>query len=387
MANDIVWAHSGETGAPVVNNAAGSVEALLHAFLVTGWRVQTLTSMSVSSGVATCILAGHGYSDQRMLDVAGAAVGAVNGRQLITVVDSATFTFPAPGVADGAVGGTISVKRSSLGWARPHTNGAGVSIFARTDPTATAMALRIDDSGAGVASATEARVLQVWGYTSISSWAEQAPTAVQQAGGLFWGRGSNNATPKQWVMVGDSRSFYLFIEGSSSAPTYDPQGIFGFGDIEPEAAGDAFACAVFGKTSSGESTTAFGWCESFGRGPAIAGYLARSYVGLGDPMACGMQGPLAGYRLGSYGTPFPSPVNNGLRLHGPLFLAEGGAIFQYPVRGVVRGMAAPLANMNRNLHLRLLDNVVGSDRRWLIVSFSQSTAYGSAAFDVTGPWA
>lgn len=87
----------------------------------------------VAGGVATAtVAAGHGYRDKRIVEVSGAAEGAVNGRKRTTVTGTSTYTFPAPGVADGAVGGTITSRRATgLGSTavvgqRQH--------YARTDP-------------------------------------------------------------------------------------------------------------------------------------------------------------------------------------------------------------------------------------------------------------
>ena len=105
MANDVVWYHSDEVGAPTLNNAAGSLNDVLYACLVTGFRSQTLTSINVASNVATATLAGHGYTNDMMVDVAGATPAGLNGRKRITVTGPGTFTFPTTGVADGAATG------------------------------------------------------------------------------------------------------------------------------------------------------------------------------------------------------------------------------------------------------------------------------------------
>jgi hypothetical protein len=54
----------------------------------------------VAGGVATATLAGHGYADQVVLEIAGATPSALNGRQLITATGSGTattFTTPVAG--------------------------------------------------------------------------------------------------------------------------------------------------------------------------------------------------------------------------------------------------------------------------------------------------
>jgi hypothetical protein len=385
MANEISWFHSGETGAPVLNNAAGSLDAVLHACLVTGFNTQTVTSITVASGVATVTKAGHGFADKMMVDHSGATPSGLNGRAQITVTGSGSYTFPAPGVADGTATGTITAKRSPLGWVRAMNSG-NVSIYERTDVTATSMALRIDDSAAGVASATYARVLQVWGHTSTTSFANRAPLQTQVADGLYWPRGTNNTTPKPWVIVGDSRTFYIFIEGDGRpAPSYDPQGIFGFGDVASEVAGDPYSCGLWGLQSASSGNGGLAYAAGLNSSPSFAGYMARPFFGLGDPVTCGAFGMGIGV-LGGQGQVFPSPVNNGVRFISPVLQGETVPGYSTLIRGEFRGLHVPMCNMNRQLHLKVLDSLAGTSRSLLVVAFAANTQTCSMAFDITGPW-
>lgn len=67
-----IWYHSEETGAPTLNNAAGSLIAVLDALLTTGFNVKAVTSVSVSGGVATAVISAHGYEVGKTLLIAGA---------------------------------------------------------------------------------------------------------------------------------------------------------------------------------------------------------------------------------------------------------------------------------------------------------------------------
>lgn len=391
MANEIVWFDSSETGAPVLNNAAGALDSVLHACLVTGFLTQNLTGVTVSGGVATATLAGHGYSDKRMVDIAGATPAGLNGRKLITVTGSGTFTFPAPGVADGAATGTVVAKRSPLGWTRPRNSG-NVSIYERSDPAATTMALRVDDTGS-----TAARWLMVESHTSLASYTNPTPPASQFDGaGVYLPKGADSSTAKKWVLVGDSRTFYLFTESSGySAGSYAgvPQGIWAFGDIEPYRSGDAYACIVAGaQGASSVDSQGLGSVAAVMTTPSsFQVMLPRPFNGVGSPVRAGMAGVSgaggSSRRLGGAGPAYPSPVDNGVVLQAPVLLCEDNSAFFAPFRGHLRGMADPLAVIpGGQLHLQTLDTVVGSDRRWLLVGFNQQGSYGHVAFDITGPW-
>lgn len=393
MSNTVVWYDSAETGAPTLNNAAGSLDAVLHACLLTGFRVLTLDSVTVAANVATAtVAAGHGYGNGRIVELAGAGAGAINGRKLVTVTGASTFTFPAPGVADGTISGTITAKRAPLGWARPLSSG-NVSIYTRTDPAATGMALRVDDSGSGVAGATFARWRMVESYSDLSTFTGPAPPAsVYGGGGQYIPKGSNTTTAKPWVLVGDVRTVYLFTDGQGyPAASYNGaiNGMWAFGDVEKFREGDAYNCIVAGADDGNSPSTAtLNYTISLGTGPGSdQTMLARPFNGVGSPLRAAPIGPRGIGRMGSNGPLYPSPVDNGLAIASPVLLSELSGAFGNPVRGALRGVGDPLATIPMgSLHLQVLDNVIGSDRRWLLVS-TQTGGYGGyVAFDITGPW-
>lgn len=396
MSNTVVYYDSAETGAPTLNNTAGSLDAVLNACLVTGFRVLTLDSVTVAANVATAtVAAGHGYGPGRIVELAGAGTGAINGRKLVTVTGASTFTFPAPGVADGTISGTITAKRAPLGWARPLSSG-NVSIYTRTDVTATAMALRVDDSGSGVAGATWARWQMVESYSDLSTFTGPTPPAsVFGGGGSYVPKGIDSTAAKKWVLVGDSRGFYLFTEALDyPASSYSgvPQGMWAFGDIEPYRSGDAYACLLAAAEFSGRvGTDGLGSVTPIGASFSLQSVsLARAFNGVGASVAASVAGAAGNggrRRIGSSGPAYPSPVDNGLLIQTPVLVAERNDAFLHPIRGALRGVGDPLASIPGGLlHLQVLDNVVGSDRRWLLVGFQQQGSYGHAAFDITGPW-
>lgn len=376
----IIYAHSDETGAPVLNNAAGSLNAILHAVLVTGWRVQTLTSLVVAGGVATATLAAHGYSDGAVVEISGATPSALNGQWPITVTGSGTFTFPTTATA-GTATGTISVKRAAAGWTRTHNSG-NVSIYGRTDPLATSMSLYVNDS----ATAPEmAEVRMVWGVTDIATWANQAPAT----GAYYWPKGQNSSAAKKWIVVADERTAYLWLDNSDwPASSYNgvPMGLYAFGDIAGDAVNNAFDCLLSG-ASSGNGAGSGQMAESrpIGTsGPNGSGLMARNFTGIGSPAFVWPATPVWGV-MGGSGPVFPSPVDNGLRLHAPALLQENNTTFNYPLRGALRGVALPLTNVPFAAH-RTVIPVAGSTRRWILLNFRQQTTYGCVAMDLTGPW-
>ena len=83
---------------------------------------------------------------------------------------------------------------------------------------------------------------------------------------------------------------------------------------------------------------------------------------------------------------YPSPVDNGGVIGFPLFAVEANSPFYHPIRGEFRGLAEPLFNC-QGLGLTVFDDVVGSDRKWLVVPSSQSPSDRAfVLIDLTGPW-
>ena len=392
MANDIVWFDDTEVGAPVLNNAAGSLDAILYACLVTGFNPKSGLAITVTSNVAFVTLAGHGYTDQKMVDIAGAATGSINGRKLVTVTGSGAFNFPAPGVADGAISGSITAKRSPLGWVR-NLNSGNVSIYTRSDVAATGMALRVDDSGAGVASATSARAIMVESYADLNTYSGPAPTAVQLSGGQYWSKGANSTTAKKWLVVGDGRCFYLFTE--SSGTNFSSSGGLQaamFGDMVSYRAGDTYGCCISGGASADAQSPAFS-PGTVGTSASSAGFVwSRLSTLIGAATFAGAVAAINSSPMGGNAStlpPYPSPVDNGAVFAFPLFLSESSATFTNPIRGQAPGVAVPLIRGLHVLHGATLNSVVGFSGRMLIVglvSTGNSGNSGACALDVTGPW-
>ena len=388
MANDVVWYHSDEVGAPTLNNAAGSLNDVLYACLVTGFRSQTLTSINVASNVATATLAGHAYTNDMMVDIAGASPGGLNGRKRITVTGSGTFTFPTTGVADGAATGTITAKRSPLGWSRV-ANSANKAIYARTDVAATAQVLCLDDTAAGNAGTTYARIVMAEAWTAADTFTGLAPTAAQLSGGNYISKGANSAAAKKWVIVGDSRFIYIFTETAGYAFSSSAMGLSmaAFGDLVSDRAGDAYGSIISAPTSS-PGDTASGVMRGDPLGTAPTTYIlciSRAVNQLGIAVRGLVVSPATGV-VGAVGPLYPSPVNNGAAIHGPVQLAEENSAFVHPVRGVIPGLYHPMCRGMNVLHNTILTNVTGTSKAMLVVGTNSQGTLGAVALDTTGPW-
>ena len=384
MSQYIVWYDSAETGAPVLNNAAGSLLAVVKACLVTGFNVKTVT-ITVAAGVATAACAGHGYSGTygKDVDIAGATPAGLNGRKALTYVDTNTFKFAAPGIADGAATGTITARRSPLGWTEPFA-GANKSIFKRSDVSAKSMILRLDDTNAGVATATDARAIMIESAIDIDTYTGVSPT---QAGGYYVNKGANSATAKQWALVGSSKGFFLVTQSSGAFPSPMSKGehLF-FGDFASFKSGDAYNTLLSG------SVTAYGGSAGDTRlgqsAPAVTPSLsiARGYPQTGGAVQSSSLGIGAINSGGAGNTIATSPVDSGQVLAPNLLLQEtapGIGIFS---RGIMPGLLQVLAIMPYT-HLQIIEPVVNlPGRKLLALNWAVGGNVAQVCVDMTGPW-
>lgn len=92
-----------KAGAVVSRMASGKVQPRAYA--------QSITSLSVTSNVATAIKANHGYSVGEQIYVSGSSLSYANGLVTVaTVADANTFTYAATG-ANASATGTIVASR------------------------------------------------------------------------------------------------------------------------------------------------------------------------------------------------------------------------------------------------------------------------------------
>lgn len=400
MSQYVVWYDSSETGAPALNNAAGSMIGMLEACLVTGFNPRTLTSLSVSGGVATATFAGHGYSGiyGKDIDVAGAAPAALNGRKELTFVDTNTFKFAAPGVPDGAASGTITTRRSPLGWVKEFSS-TNKAIFKRSDVTATVMKLRIVDDNAQPGGPFSARAVMVESATDIDTFDMPSPNSsvISQGLGYYWNKGQNTTAPKQWTLIGDAKGFYFVTQSSdtllpSNSRTDYTSSANAFFDFPSLKQGDAYNTVLTGEggPSNGGGTN----YSSTSIGSQVSGpnagnittlSVARTYAQLPGPVSLGVVAPMAGGPPGNIGAlPFPSPIDNGFVMAASVPFSEsspGG----YAIRGFVPGFVHFLSYFPLQ-HQQIIGNVAALPGRKIIGLRAYSNGLSTLGFDLTGPW-
>lgn len=390
MSNEVIWYDSSETGAPVLNNVAGSMLAVLDACLINGFNVKSVTSIVVASNVATVTCTAHGYSNAygKLVKISGATPAGLNGNKQITVTSANTFTFVTSGITDQTATGTIDARRAPLGtWQKTYT-GTNKAMYRSTDTSVSGALLRVDDAlSGGGCSTTSARVRMVETATDVDTFTIPCPTVAQAADGGYWQRGANTATAKTWRLIGDGR-FFWFLTQLSTGTSHAP---YLFGDYLSYKAGDG-ANAVLGYSSvdPGGGTNSQTWSidisTPLSSSATAIGYptLLRANNGVGSSLyaACvtGHGGMAAG--SGMSGLTYPSPIDGGLVIAYPTGLFEPNT----GIRGTVPGLGFSTANISALPDLTIIDALQNSSRKFLAAYASYSTNANIVLFDMTGPW-
>lgn len=381
-----IWFDSTETGAPVINNANGAVVAALRAILVNGFNVKAITSIVVASGVATVTCPGHGLSSAygKWTKISGASAPALDGVKRQTIVDANTFTYPAPGVADGSYTAT-DARRAPLGWVETYANGGGTkAIFARSGPEANDIDLRVDDTGTAPATTSGARFIMVKGATGVETYTSQAPTEAQVAGGFVCTKVANTATAKQWLAIGTDRDIFLFV-GNAGAARYMPA--LCFFDGVAYRVGDAnftVAAGTSGSSVSSVSNHLFVH-SSLDSAPSIHsnGVIFSDEIGIGAPESLGIASPFKS--SGGHGDSGSTQPTD------PLDFVIGFDLFmrgtKAGVRGTAPGYGEPFINGNSAPAGIFVVQDTDDGQKILLVRMSSAAAnVGMTAFKLSQGW-
>ncbi|NMM75392.1 hypothetical protein B2J88_20295 [Rhodococcus sp. SRB_17] len=380
-------------GAPVLNGVAGSLLSLLDACLCTGFGLRSATSLVVTGGVATLVLASDAKNPNLLNSVVlvsgvTGALTALNGEQRVTFASPTEIKF-ATAAADGTATGSITVKTAPAGWEKkfPGTNTAG---FKSLDVTSRGAHLWINDTGT-----INANVRAYENMTGVDAGTGPAPTVAESAAGGFWAKSeAASANAARWNVFADGRAlYYCPVIGSVGQTVRVGQGAYFFGEPTAYKSGDAFATVIFSAASAPGQSAAPGSVFNANQSGAATRWL-RSYTGLGGavsafaPPVCGSPTTYSGLD-GTLGR-FPLPTDGGLRFSN-ILLMEGALSGDASVlRGVLPGVYhVPQSNLNASFAPG--DRVTLAGRHFYAVCadsvFNVNTPGGGRGFfDITGPW-
>lgn len=382
---------SSQNGAPQLSGQPGTntLIAVLNACLIDGFNLRTLTSITREGTVATATAdAGHGLREYDIVLIAGANEAAYNGEKRIRNVTTNTFEFDVAGETATPATGTITAKIAPLGWESPFSGPAKAAYRSR-DVSGNRLFLRIDETplagDANYGRGSRTALAQMWEVLNdIDNGTGKAET--------WWRKAQNDSTTaRPWLLVGDTKRFWLAVNWSESYPNrYVP---YFFGDFPSFKAGDAYGSLI-----AGYYDLAYNWYEpaynevtdnvySVGTGVGNTGiWLARGYSQLGGRVnAQWVSAPAPGGStgLGATAVPYPNPADNGIYVMPMMIQEQTGP----SLRGRLPGLLCPLQMIPAPEPWRFPGFVIdGTQRELLVVGGSASGGNARLAFDLTGPW-
>lgn len=322
-----IFLHSGMLGAPILTQANGSMNALLNAILVNGFNTQSVVTATASAGVVSFNFASApGFSALDTVTIAGASNSAVNGQWRVQSAAGNQVQVAIAGIPDGAVGGTITLKFSPLGWTRPFS-GTGIGVYKQGGSATHKRFLRVYDNTAAADNYFYARAYE--NMTAVSSGTGPFPTTAQVAGnGASFNLGGV-AHPAQltWMILGTPRFFYFWSSWAadmtgnlSSFPAGSMTG-FMFGELaNVYKASDVYACMLGGGSNAFNS----GY------------YLCRAYSGTGgSSSAFSVHGP-AGNNATCFGLSGADAGSGHVLFGGPIVGYDNSNLGS--IRGTLPGM-------------------------------------------------
>lgn len=369
-----------------LTGVAGALNSILKTYLVTGAGAGSVSTLTVSAGVATATYAaGHPFKVGGTALFAGSTPAALNGLKKVLTARTNAITFAAPGVPDGAATGSITSKLAAAGWSELYPGTANVLALKPSVPEATGCVVRLDD-----ANAQNARVRAYESMSDASTGSGMFPLDAQVNGGLFWPKsGSAGATARPWFLIADERGFYLAVAPQGG----DRYTLLYCGDIASFKSGDAYAYLVTGNQAdqTAVSTVPDGCCGYSHRSARGGAYVARSHTGTGGALAVQRvgghhNGPTADVYAGAagygYGT-YPNGPNSGL-MTGSLEL------FALGIRGVLPGLHHPIQDLGGAFASGTIvdgtDDLAGRSLMAIRTGPPASGAAGTVFIDLTGPW-
>lgn len=377
-------------GAPQLSGTAGTLIAVLDAFLITGFGQVTALSVTVAGGIATASLqSGQSFDPYCVVWVDGATPAELNGEARVLTSSSSSITF-ATTAPDGVATGAITIKVAPVGqWEKPFT-GTNKAVYRSTDVTGSRFCLWVDDSGT-----ITARVRGFESMTDMNTGTGPFPADAQISGGGYWFKSLlANATAVRYDLVADSRTILV---ATGPAGTASP--IRGFGDmLALSESGDVFSCALSaapgGVLTVGNTFAAAAFDTQAVASTAI--YFARDFSGLGGSVPVGSL-PYVGSVSTISGTDsslgvFPSRIDGALKfskryLHagdggtpradvpGLLHIPQSGVLATISPRSILEGSGTLI-----NRRLLALGAVSAS------VMGTTVNATGISLVDITGPW-
>lgn len=354
---------SGHTGLGAIGNSAGTGITFLDKVLVNGFNSVSVSTLVVADNVATVTTStahnmGLDSNVGKVITIEGATPSALNREwRIATVPNTTSFTFVTADISNQTATGTITAKRSPLGFEKVWS-GTNKAVYRTLSLDGTRLYLRVDDS-----STTAAVIKGYLAMTDIDTGTEPIPTTT-----TYWYK--SNQTSSAQICVGDSRAFYILSQTNSNG---NWGGGMYFGDFaSPFSDADAFCAGLLGGSATSGADILTSTASSVGTYSGIV----RSYTQLPNT-----QSTLYRYFINSImdSITYPCPVNNGM-FFTPIIISQG---VSFP-RGLLPGYYKSFSTSNaNNIPNVFVQNVSGIDNRTI---YYAGDVVSGCGFDITGPW-
>jgi hypothetical protein len=318
------------------------------------------------------------------------------------------FTYTVPNSPVTPATGTITYRKASLGWSRPFTD-TNVAVYRSNDLGSNRFFLRVNDNGIGAGSFKDAVASGFETMLDVNSGTGQFPLSSALnptlGGGVIWQKsGTLDSTARAWGIIGDEKTFYLFINTSQHF-------MYGFGHFIPYRPGDGFNTFIGGNRSPNNGTThpnerIFGSAIGIEQNQTSVGtFVARSFIQVGPSVpvintsyhASNLDwGPWNNVNASTNqpkGVTGINAPNQGVFFL-PIFLVEPGGGGPH-VRGRLPGIYAPWATYPSYTRWSTIEGVDGfpPGTKLMVVNAVSGSAgstgyFGTAVLfmNITGPW-
>lgn len=456
MANfPIKWLNNNMTGAPQLTAAWGSLTTMLDAVLVNGFNSRSVSSITRTGTVATVTFAtAHGFIANQIVNIAGADQTAYNGDQLVTSLTNLSISFDVAGSPATPATGTILCKTPGLQTSHTgfgfeiYRTGTNKRVYRTTNTASNRACLRVDnaldasgnytttfaksgrvtiaqdysdvDTAIGVqapfdpaAPNKNTTVSSGTGATAVNGWfkwyhsrfyntanAQSASTTGMEspaAGTLA--AGSETTGNRSWVVVGDDRGFYFFVDTSGPANIWGNaygRTMYAFTDYKSKTPSDQFNTALVAtewfNTAAAAAPNAY---PDMNNAMTVAGnaqgkVVLNHWSGLGGYRTFSITSIFALQAVGgpgiATGVTAINSSDNSLLIF-PTYMMSSSAII-----GTLPGLYWPIGNRLDNMDLTINDSVVNyPGKKFLTVGLGRGSDLANTnnaryIFDITGPW-